>query len=93
MKTHMPTATLTSKGRITIPQAVRAALDLHAGSKVDFVSVTDGFKIVPQRNEASSLKGRFAGRVARPVSIAAMDQAMDQAMAAEAAQCNTSEKR
>ena len=85
----MPTATLTRKGQITILQAVRAALGLHAGTKVDFVPVADGFKLVPQRNEASSLKGRFAGRVAKPVSIAAMDQAI----AAEAAQRNTPRKR
>jgi antitoxin PrlF len=72
----MLTATLTSKGQITIPQAVRDALGLHAGSKVDFVPVADGFKLVPPRSEAASLKGRFAGRVAKPVSIAAMDPAV-----------------
>jgi antitoxin PrlF len=77
----MPTATLTSKGQVTIPQAVRVALGLHTGTKVDFVPVADGFMIVPLRTEAVSLKGRFAGRVAKPVSLAAMDQAI----AAEAA--------
>jgi antitoxin PrlF len=81
----MLTATLTSKGQITIPQAVRDALGLQAGSKVDFVPVADGFKLVPHCNEAASLKGRFAGRVAKPVCIAAMDKAI----AAEAAQRNT----
>ena len=85
----MLTATLTSEGRITVPLAVRAALGLYAGTKVDFVPVADGFKIVPHRNVAASLKGRFAGRVAKPVSIAAMDQAI----AAEAAQRNTPGKR
>jgi len=85
----MPTATLTSKGQITIAQAVRTALGLHAGTKVDFVPMTDGFKLVPLRNEVSSLKGRFAGRAAKPVSIAAMDQAI----AAEAAQRNKPRKR
>ena len=78
----MPAATLTSKGQVTIPQAVRVALGLHAGTRVDFVPVADGFMIVPLRDEAASLKGRFAGRVARPVSLAAMDQAI----AAEAAE-------
>jgi len=78
----MPAATLTSKGQVTIPQAVRLALGLHAGTRVDFVPVADGFMIVPLRDEAASLKGRFAGRVARPVSLAAMDQAI----AAEAAE-------
>ena len=85
----MPTATLTSKGQITIPQAVRTALGLHAGTKVDFIPVAEGFQLVPLRNKASSLKGRFAGRVTKPVSTAAMDQAI----AAEAAERNTSRKR
>lgn len=72
----MPAATLTSKGQITLPLAVRTALGLHAGTKVDFVRVDDGFKVVPLRKDASSLKGRFAGRVGKPVSIEAMDQAI-----------------
>ena len=44
--------------------------------------------IVPLRNEVASLKGRFAGRVAHPVSIAAMDQAI----AAEVAEGHQSGK-
>lgn len=32
----MATSTLTSNGQITIPQAVREALGLQAGDKVDF---------------------------------------------------------
>ena len=85
----MLTATTGSKGQITIPQAVRAALGLHAGTELNFVPVADGFKLVPHRNEAASFRGRFAGRVATPVSIAAMDQAI----AAEAARRNTPGKR
>lgn len=77
----MPTATLTSKGQITIPLAVRTALGLHTGTKLDFVVEEDGFKVVPLRNAATTLKGRFAGRVAQTVSLAAMDEAI----AAEAA--------
>ena len=76
----MPTATLTSKGQITLPQAVRRTLGLHAGTKVDFVAVADGFKIVVLHQEATRLKGRFAGRNSQPVSI----EAMDEAIAAEA---------
>ena len=72
----MPTATLTSKGQITLPQAVRQSLGLHAGTKVDFVAVADGFKIVPLRKEAIGLKGRFAGRNSQPVSVEAMDEAI-----------------
>lgn len=77
----MPTATLTSKGQITIPLAVRTALGLHAGAKLDFVLDQDSFKVVPLRNSVPSLKGRFAGRASKPVSLAMMDEAI----AAEAA--------
>jgi antitoxin PrlF len=77
----MPIATVTSKGQITVPQAVRRALGLHAGTKVDFVPVVDGFKVVPlHEGHASGLKGRFAGRATKAVSI----EAMNEAIAAEA---------
>lgn len=85
----MPTATLTSKGQLTVPLAVRQALGLHAGTKVDFVPVAGGFKVVPLQKSAASLKGRFAGRVAKPVSI----QDMNDAIAGEAARRNLPTKR
>lgn len=72
----MPIATLTSKGQLTVPKSVRQALGLQAGTKVDFVPLGDGFKVVPLRGAETSLKGRFAGRVAKPVSLAAMDEAI-----------------
>ena len=74
----MPTATLTSKGQITVPQAVRRALGLQAGTKVDFVPVPGGFKLVPlHSNEASKLKGRFAGRARKVVNVEAMNEAIE----------------
>ena len=72
----MPTATLTSKGQITLPLAVRAMLGLVVGQKVDFVPEGDGFRVVAFRPDAPSLKGRFAGRVAKPVSLEEMDAAI-----------------
>jgi AbrB family looped-hinge helix DNA binding protein len=72
----MHTATLTSKGQVTIPLALRTALGLQAGSKLDFVQQGDGFKVVPLRMAAASLNGRFAGRVKQPISLAAMDDAI-----------------
>ena len=72
----MPIATLTSKGQITLPVAVRAALGLSAGHQVDFVARGDSFILVPVLSDVTALKGRFAGRVRTPVSIEAMDKAI-----------------
>lgn len=58
----MPTATLTSKGQITLPLAVRQALGVEAGDKIDFVAEADGgFRIVALRQDAQRLRGRFSG--------------------------------
>jgi antitoxin PrlF len=72
----MPTATLTSKGRITLPLAVRAALGLTAGQKIEFLPEGDSFRVVAVRADVSVLRGRFVGRVKKPVSIAQMDAAI-----------------
>lgn len=72
----MPTATLSRKGQITIPLSVRTALNLQVGSKLDFVTVQDGFKVVPLRNASATLKGRFSNRVAQAVSLAEMNEAI-----------------
>jgi AbrB family looped-hinge helix DNA binding protein len=77
----MSTSTVTSKGQITLPRDVRQALGLGVGDKVDFVEVEGGFKIVPLRKDVRGLKGRFAGRVKRPVTIQDMDDAIAQAAA------------
>jgi antitoxin PrlF len=81
----MPTATLTSKGQITVPQSVRRALRLQAGTKVDFVPSGDGFMVVPLHSPEVSLKGRFAGRGTGAVSLADMDEAIADQAAARAA--------
>lgn len=72
----MPAATLTSKGQITLPVAVRTALGLHTGTKVDFIPIEGGFKVVPIQAPTNMLKGRFAGRVKKAVSIEEMDAAI-----------------
>jgi antitoxin PrlF len=78
----LSTATLTSKGQITLPQAVRQALGVEAGDKIDFVAEADGgIRVVALRQDARRLRGRFAGRTAKPASL----QAMADAVQAEAA--------
>jgi antitoxin PrlF len=77
----MATSTVTSKGQITLPRSVRQALGLSAGDKVDFVPMEGGFKLMPLRRDIRTLKGRFAGRVERPVTIEEMDDAIARAAA------------
>jgi AbrB family looped-hinge helix DNA binding protein len=72
----MPAATLTSKGQITIPAAVRLALGLNAGDRVEFIQTTEGaFAIVASTNSVTALKG-LVRRPSRPVSIEDMNEAI-----------------
>ena len=72
----MVSAKLTSKGQITIPANVRAALGLDAGSRVEFVETGKGqFAIIAATEEVQSLKGMLK-KPARPVSIEEMNQAI-----------------
>jgi antitoxin PrlF len=54
----MTTATITSKGQITIPAPIRSELHLKAGDRIEFVKVKDGrYEVVPATNDIKSLKG------------------------------------
>ncbi len=72
----MPTATITSKGQITIPQKVRSDMGLTPGDRVDFVRMDDGhYAVVPASHSIRSLKG-IVPRPARPVSLEDMQAAI-----------------
>jgi AbrB family looped-hinge helix DNA binding protein len=72
----MSTATLTSKGQITIPLAVRRKLGLDTGDRVDFVELAPGeFILKPATEDVRLLKG-MVRRPVRPVSIGAMNAAI-----------------
>lgn len=72
----MPTATVTSKGQITIPVEVRRSLGLESGSRVDFVLTDAGsYELVPATVTVRSLRGCVAPP-ARPVTIEDMDEAI-----------------
>lgn len=54
----MATATVTSKGQITIPAEVRRQLGLHTGSRVSFVRNDEGvYELRPQISSIAALKG------------------------------------
>lgn len=81
----MATSIMTAKGQITLPKEVRTALGLAVGDEVGFVEVDGGFRLVPLRQDTRDLKGRYAGRVDRPVAIEEMEEAVASS-AAEPAQ-------
>jgi len=72
----MITATITSKGQITIPKDIRDQLDRHAGDKIRFIEEEDGsINLLPIKKPLSALKGLVA-KPQKPVSIAAMNSAV-----------------
>lgn len=73
----MATATLTSKGQVTIPVQVRSELGIDAGDRIEFVKIGKGeFNIVAATRSVRELKGLFRGRRSKPVSIEEMDAAI-----------------
>ncbi len=72
----MSTATITSKGQITIPVAVRNALGLQSGDRIEFVETSNGqFNIVVATKPVTALKGLIRKPV-KPVSIEDMNAAI-----------------
>ena len=72
----MATATLTSKGQITIPLDVRHRLKLDSGARVEFIEAADGeFLIRPAVADVRSLKGLLR-KPSKPVSIEDMKKAI-----------------
>ncbi len=73
----MATATMTSKGQVTIPKPVRAALGLDSGDRIEFVELEKGqFAIIAATRSVQELKGLFRGKRSKPVSIEEMNAAI-----------------
>ena len=69
-------ATVTSKGQITIPKAVRDHLSLSTGDRVDFVLAPDGrFDLIPIKSSIQSLKGCVTPPK-KPVTVESMNKAI-----------------
>jgi len=68
---------MTSKGQVTIPRPVRAALGLDSGDRIEFVEVEKGqFAIIAATRSVQELKGLFRGKRSKPVSIDEMNAAI-----------------
>ena len=72
----MTTATMTSKGQITIPAIVRAGLGVETGDRVEFVEVEPGrFELIAATQSVVALKG-LVRKPTSPVTIEAMNEAI-----------------
>ncbi|WP_144630002.1 AbrB/MazE/SpoVT family DNA-binding domain-containing protein [Bordetella genomosp. 13] len=73
----MSSATVTSKGQITIPVDVRQQLGLSAGDRVEFVlnEASGRYEVIPATYPVTALKGIIRKPV-RPVSIEDMNAAI-----------------
>lgn len=70
----MTTATVTSKGQITIPANVRQSLHVDTGDQVEFVEMEPGqFLFVAATQSVTALKGMF-GKSKKIVSIEDMNR-------------------
>src|ERR1035437_5783718 len=82
----MPTATMTSKGQITIPVKVRKALGLKPGVRIDFYEVEDGeCTFWAKTGSIMEMRGCLP-KPDHPISIEEMNQAvLDRAAMLDAA--------
>lgn len=72
----MPSSTLTSKGQVTIPKAVREELGLREGDRVAFRVLGDGSVVVePETIDLLDLRGILRPR-RKGVSLSDMDDAI-----------------
>ena len=75
----MPTATVTSKGQVTIPVEVRERLGIEAGTRVEFVPRADGtWEFTAAGDSVTSIRGMFAP--VRPATTDDMDDAISEAI-------------
>lgn len=80
----MASATVTSKGQVTIPVDVRTKLGLRPGSRLAFVPTdSGGYEIHPETASVKDLKGAVP-RPTHPVSVEEMNEAIADAATAEA---------
>ena len=72
----MTTATITSKGQVTIPKDVRTRLGVDTGDRVEFVEIQEGvFQIMAATQDVQVLKG-IVPKPKNPVTIEDMNQAI-----------------
>ena len=69
-------ATLTYKGQVTVPKAIRDALNLRPGDRLDFIMEENGeLRVAATTASVTELKG-MVSKPASPASLEDMDRAI-----------------
>jgi AbrB family looped-hinge helix DNA binding protein len=72
-------ATITSKGQITIPKSVRLSLGLEPGDRIEFLVNENGEALVrPVTRKVDEVFGKLSKPGQKPVSVEEMDGAIRQ---------------
>ena len=75
----MTSATITTKGQVTIPKEIRDYLNLDTGSKVDFVIDENGIvKLIPLNVPIESLSGILHRKGMKSATLAEMEQTISE---------------
>nr|VFK81102.1 MAG: looped-hinge helix DNA binding domain-containing protein, AbrB family [Candidatus Kentron sp. SD] len=72
----MPTATITSKGQITIPKSVRNAFHLRVGDRIDFVISGSEVRMVPISKSVDDVFGILNKPDISPRTVEDMNEAI-----------------
>jgi len=72
----MPSASLSSKGQVTIPKAIRERLKVKTGDRLDFVIEGDKVVLRPGTRDLRSLRGVLHRPGRKAVSLEQMDAAI-----------------
>ena len=73
----MATATVTSKGQITIPKEIRRLLGVEEGDRIDFVvEASDRVVLRKPVRSLASLKGLLYRKGRKPVTVEEMNRAI-----------------
>ncbi len=67
--------TITSKGQVTIPKAIRNKLQLKTGDKLEFILHQNSVEIIPVGGSVRRLKG-MVPKPDKAISLDDMDQAV-----------------
>jgi len=89
----MPTATITSKGQITLPKEVRDYFSLAEGDRVEFVFQPEGkVQIQPLKGSVQKLIGMLHRPGMRTPTLEEMDQALVEALGEDDARIRRGEE-